>query len=78
MFDTDVTLQTSSYVASLIGTRAVVDLIEFVVSVPSEVVGASDSERLRLSGRTERRYSEFASFATRLDQLRSRLVRVDL
>lgn len=51
------------------------DAIEFTVSVPSEGENESNSERAHFSYRVERRYSEFASFNTVIDQLRSGVVR---
>jgi hypothetical protein len=55
------------------------DVIDFAVSVPVSVPAEGENElnaeRVRFGHRVERRYSEFASFKTVIDQLRLGLVR---
>ena len=52
-----------------------VDLIDYIVSVPSDGAKQSPAPRVSFSHRAERRYSEFASFAAAINQLRSTVVR---
>lgn len=51
------------------------DVIDFAVSVPSEIDNEVNTERVSSSYRVERRYSEFASFKKLIDQVGPSLVR---
>jgi hypothetical protein len=56
--------------------RLPADMMDFVVSVPVEGAQSWSGKRVTISGRAERRYSEFEAFALTLSQLRSVLVRL--